>query len=485
MTTRRSLGASFVDLWRLVYFENLLLSMVSTAMGLILTHAIFEVVARIMPKEYTILGPPAMTLRVFVLACCSGMLIAVIVAIINWVATMPRSERLLDSAVSFKRGRIRSLRRVLLVMQCAVAMCLLAITGLLFRSYGNLVMQDTGLDGSAFAISVLPMPGQSADSMRADISTVIEKLHHLPMVNHAAASIGSLVDQMNALTVVNAGGDSVRGVALKFVTDEYFEALGNHLVTGRGFFDPDSAQTAIVNQCFANEVWSKGNAIGQVVSANGRQYEVIGIAKDMFDRKLDRKPVKTIFLSMKSQSLFAGAPFSYIVSLRDRKDDQMTTLRREIERASPMDAVLDVSKLEDRLFASVQARSFVTFSSGLFALTSLLVCLTGLWGVVAFTVARRTHEIAIRMALGSTALRVRVLVMREVLSSSVIGILVGILTAAWLSNSLASFLYEIPPADPVSLVLAVIAMSVVIFIAAWCPAERAARLQPSVALRME
>jgi len=136
-------------------------------------------------------------------------------------------------------------------------------------------------------------------------------------------------------------------------------------------------------------------------------------------------------------------------------------------------------------FASVRARAFVTFVATVFALSGLAVCMAGLAAMVAFTVARRTREIAIRMTLGATPPLARRLVMQEACAAAGIGIGLGLGAGALISKTLSRFLYGVEPADPATLAAATAAMAVVVVLARWIPASRAAGLDPSVALRVD
>jgi predicted permease len=485
IATRRALGASRTNLIRLLAMDQAVLAASGVAAGLCVCQGALHVAARVIPAEYAILGPPAMTWRVVAFACVAGAVITLVTVTMMWVSWLPGGSRFSAAPAVSERGRVRVLRRVLLATQSAVAMALLVPAAFLVQSYAALTGQDVGFGRDTVAVSVLPPPERTPSAARQEIETTLARLARLPSVRHAAAGIGSLVDDMVASTVIGGVGRQYEGVAVKYVTEDYFAALGDVMLVGRTIRKRDDRRAVVVSQSLARVIQPDGKVLGKILSVGTGPAEVVGVVPDMFDRRLDTKPKNTVFLSMESEAIFATAPFSYLLRLSKRTPDVVGAIRREIERANPGSVVTDVSTLDERLFASVRARTFVTFVSTVFATAALVVCLAGLGAMVAFTVARRTREIAIRMTLGATPAVARRLVLQEAFAAAGIGIALGLFAGAVMSKSLSRFLYGAQPADPATLTAATAAMCLVVVVAAWIPASKAARLQPSVALRVE
>jgi len=485
IATRRALGASRTNLMRLLAMDQAVLAASGAAAGLCVCQGALHVAARVIPAEYAILGPPAMTWRVVAFACVAGAVITLVTVTMMWVSWLPAGSRFSAAPAVSERGRVRVLRRVLLGTQSAVAMALLVPAAFLLQSYAALTGQDVGFGRDTVAVSVLPPPERTPSAARQEIETTLARLARLPSVRHAAAGIGSLVDDMATSTVIGGVGRRYEGVALKYVTEDYFAALGDVMLVGRTIRKRDDRRAVVVSQSLARVMQPDGKVLGRMLSVGTGPAEVVGVVRDMFDRRLDTKPKNTVFLSLESEPIFATAPFSYLLRLSKRTPDVVGAIRREIERANPGSGVTDVSTLDERLFASVRARTFVTFVSTVFATAALVVCLAGLGAMVAFTVARRTREIAIRMTLGATPALARKTVMQEAVLAGAIGIAAGLFAGAVTSKSLSKFLYGVQPADPATLAAAAAAMCLVVVVGAWIPASKAARLEPSVALRVE
>jgi len=485
IATRRALGASRIDLLRLLATDQAVLAGCGVAAGLGVCQGALRVAARVIPAEYAILGPPHLTWRVVAFACAAGAVITLVTVTMMWLSWLPGGGRFSAAPSVSERGRVRVLRRLLLGTQSAVAMTLLVAAAFLLQSFAELTGQNVGYGRDTVAVSVLPPPERTESVAREEIDTTLARLGRLPSVRHAAAGIGSLVDEMSTSTVIGGVGERYEGVALKYVTGDYFAALGDVMLAGRTFRKRDGGRAVVISRSLARVIEPDGKALGRILVVGSAPAEIVGVVPDMFDRRLDARPKNTVFLSMESEPIFATAPFSYLLRLNERSPDVLAAIRREIERANPRSAVTDISTLDERLFASVRARTFVTFVSGVFATAALAVCLAGLGAMVAFTVARRTREIAIRMTLGATPALARKTVIHEALLSGGIGIAVGLLAGAVTSRSLSKFLYGVQPADPATLAVATFAMCAVVLLAAWIPASKAARLQPTVALRVE
>ena len=367
--------------------------------------------------------------------------------------------------------------------QSAVAMILLSSAALLGRSFLNLTLQDTGFAADVVVASVSYPPGHSREPLQRDIGATIEALRRIPGVSMAAAATGAMVDSSGSGTGVVVDG-KFSPVQMKEVTPGYFEAVGASIVAGRGLDDPDRLQRGLlVNRRAAAELWPDGAAVGRLINRGKTAVPVIGVVADTFDQALDERPGPMLYTLLDAPT--SGSRVNFVL----RTADSAGAIRLPVERVvreNNRDAIVtDVSRLDDRLAASVDDRVFATLVATMFATAGLGVCGFGLVGVVSFVVARRTREIAIRSALGAEPRRVRRLVMREALTAAAVGSAAGLTTAYWASHWLASLLYRVEAADGPTLLAGSVLMLAVVSVASWLPARRALILSPTIALRME
>jgi putative ABC transport system permease protein len=485
IATRRAIGATRADLMGMLVAEQAILAVAGVIAGLGLSQAAVQVAVRVIPVEYAILGVPQMTGRTMIFASLAGTAILGLTVITTWLSWSPYHSGAASVATGLDRRRTRIARGALLAAQSAVATILVVSGGFLSRSYAELAVQDAGFAHETVAVSVIPSPDRTPGAAREEIAATVASLSRLPFVERAGAVIGSLVDDMTARTVVRYAGSAERSVALKFVTEDYFDALGGALLAGRAFTARDDRRVTIVGQSLAREMDAQHDILGRILQVGNRPAEIVGIARDMFDRRLDVRPMPAVFLSMDLEPIFGNAPFSYALSLRAHGPSELGRIRREVERMHPDGIVADVSTLGERLYGSVRTRIFVTIVTTALAFSALVLCTAGLGATVAFTVTRRTREIAIRMAIGAGPLRARMLVLRDTCAAVGIGIGFGVFFGALMSRLLSAFLYGVEPSDPLTLGLATAVMTGTVLVAVWLAAAKATAVQPAVALRVD
>lgn len=483
MATRKALGASRLDLARLVLVELAAIAAAGVAAGLTLAHFALGVAGAVIPADYVALGAPALTWRVVVFGIGLGAAIVAagvlpILAVWRLAPAAPLVHRVAPDSRQFRR-----LRTVMAAGQSAVAMILLAGAALLGRSFLNLASQDTGFAGDPVVVSVSYPPARGRDLLQQDVDATIERLRRLPDVNAVAAATGAMVDSYASMTALSIDGKG-RPVQTKHVTAGYFDAAGTPIVAGRGLDDRDrGVQGIVVNRRAAAQFWPDGAALGRLIPWGKGAATVVGIAADSHDQALDVAPVPMIYALLDAPA--SAGRVSFVI----RSATSAAALRRPVERVIAgvnRDAIVtDVSGVGARLADSVRDRVFATLVAAMFAVAGIGVCAFGLVGVVSYAVARRTREIAIRSAIGAEPRHVRRLVMREALIAAAGGTAAGLAAAWWASRWLGSLLYGITPGEPVTMAAGAAAMLTVVAVAAWLPARRALRLSPTRALRTE
>lgn len=482
MALRGALGASRAAVLRLHFTEHGVLALCGTALGVCIAVIALAAAARVIPKEYAVLGPPAMSWRVVGFASVAGVVtISGSIAVALFSAARRRS---LPQLTGRDDSRSRWLRRVLVFAQSALATLLLVNAGLLLTSYRHLITQDVGFDKETIAALVVPSGRRGPDAWR-QVEETIADLERLPGVTRAGAGVGALVDGRVTVSHLSAAGALPQAVSVKYVTDNYFTALGEGLVAGSWRPNVASGRIAVLSERVAQELWPQHDSVGQVIQIGGSSAQVVAVARDVFDRRLDSPPWKSVFLPLDSESLKTAADLSFVIKVVDPDEKTVGRIRATIERLNPDSVVAEVSTLRERLSGTVRARTFVTFVTNLFALAAVVICISGLAAVVGFTVVKRTREIAVRVALGLTPQRARHLLVQEVSFTSTAGLLAGLLAGGWVSNLLTSFMYGVRPAEPMVLVAIALLMFLVTNVVAWAVAGKILQLEAWTALRTE
>jgi len=480
---RVAIGAGWRQIGRLLCLEHFVLAAAGIGLALAVVSLSLSVAARAIPPEYAVLGPPRLTSRVVVFAA-GAVVLCVAGALAVRIATARTQPLSLGSASSGPRP-LTWLRRSFVFAQSAVTMVLLANGGLLLASYRALTVQNFGLDPDAVAVSVLAPPRITEREALRRVEETLRQLQHLPEASHAGASIGALLDSRLTVTHVRTSGSVPQIVSLKFVSDGYFEAMGTRFVSGgwpeRGAGFPPAA----ISEGLARILWPAGDAVGRLVRVGNTDAEVVAVVADVFDRRMDTAPWKTVHLPLGPAAFATRADLSYVVAPSRAGARALGAIRSTVERANPDAVVADASTLGERLSNTVRARTFVTFVTNLFAFAAALVCVTGLAAMVGYTVTRRTREIAVRMALGLEVRAARRLVIKEVVATATLGIVAGVAGGAWVSGLLGRFLYGVRPAEPVVLIGAVVVAWSAMAAVAWAAAARIPQLDAWQTLRAE
>lgn len=400
-------------------------------------------------------------------------------------------EVLKDQGSSFAGTRL-SARRALIVAQVALSVVLLAGAGLLVRTFRNLVNQDFGMDREHVLQVQLwhrQISAYPEARWRQIFRNALERLEALPGVQSAAVSRNDMFFG-GAPVEVKVEGDQPDGgtqlsVRRQAVSSRYFETLGMTLLRGRTWTaheDSEPPRYAVVNASFARRAFGGQDPIGRRIRLAlppERELEIIGVVKDSKLRDLRSETPAVLFHPM-----VAWAQVLRLCVRTTADPNQMAAaVRRELYSVEPK---LGETMAYDLGGMGNIARDRISaWLAGIFGLLAALLTAIGLYGVIAYSVARRTREIGVRMALGAGRGHVLSLVLREVLVLVGIGVAVGVPAALALTRLARSMLYGVEPHDPMTLAGAVLLMAGFAALAGYLPARRAARVDPMVALRCE
>jgi predicted permease len=377
--------------------------------------------------------------------------------------------------------------------------------GLFVRSLQNLLAVDPGFHTTrmlSFSFD-LSRSGYDVDRSHAFVKTFQDRMSAAPGVSAAAFSFQGLLGGGAWGMGFTIEGYRPRsgegaGALCNAISPGYFKAMGIPLLAGREFDSHDDRvvpapegwpyRVAVVDETFAKRYFEGANPIGRHVGIGDNPgtpmpIEIVGVVRRSHYMAIREEARPQIFFPY----LQTGQIENVTAYIRTAQDPAavMQTVRREVARLDPQLAIADVSTIEERIQRSVvNERLIATLSSALSAMATLL-SLVGLYGVIAYSVTRRTREIGIRMALGALASQVTRTILREAALLVAIGIGLGFVAAFWLGHYVQNQLYGITPADPWTIIGAAIALAVVAGLAALAPARRAAHISPMAALRQD
>jgi putative ABC transport system permease protein len=428
-----------------------------------------------------------------------GFGISTLVGIVCGLAPAWQSSRLdLNSALkdrlaasSAEPGSRRfSLRNMLVVSEFSLALILLAGSVLMVQSLSRLLRVDTGMRNDHLLTLALNLPSpRYFDDGKQIIFTqqLQDALKAHPEFGKVGLSDLTMLEGMMSFATFSGdhpGKDD--NVELRAVSPDFFATMGIPLLSGRPFDDHDvkgTQQVAIINQSMALHYWPGQNPIGKPINFKPQDsYQIIGITADIRDVDLKSDPQPEVFVA-----LLQKPSFELHVMLRTASDPAsiVPAVRNTIWSVDKDLPVTHVQTMEQVISVSVSGDRFLTVILGSFATLGLILTLIGIYGVIAYSVSRRTQEIGIRLALGASSRNVLQLVLGHAGRLALIGAVVGIAGSLLLSRLISSQLFGIKATDPVTLMAATLVMIMVALAASYVPARRATRVDPMAALRSE
>ena len=496
---RTALGAPKGRVARLFVFESLLLALMGGALGLLLTRWALAAIPAL-PLASVVGGTLELgidgrvALFSVVLMALTGVLFGLAPAIRSVrsdVARVLRDDRRSGSA---DRGTTR-LRSLLVAVQVAASLVLVLGTGLIARSLTALQTMDPGVDVDHVAYLRVDWShaGLEGDQVRAALDALRDRLLALPGVTQAALvtrlpaqRAGTTTTEVEGYTPP-AGTDAVE-LPFALVTDGYFETMGIPLVAGRLFGEDDvpggSGIAILVSQAAARRFWGDADPIGRRLRGQGSQSwtrTVVGVVGDVSVSSLGERPQPMFYRSTR-QAAYAPA---YVVARTDGDPAALLApMRRELAALSPSAVVDAQGTLATHFGATLAVPRMAARAMGAFSVLALLLAGLGIYAVVSFSVARRTSELGIRIALGAERAGVVRMVVREVAGVVLAGLLVGVVVSALAAPRLGGFLYGVDALDPLSFGGAVVVLLAVAWAAAYVPARRASRADPVASLRV-
>jgi predicted permease len=507
LAIRAALGAGTGGAIRPLVVESVMLGLAGGGAGLGLAWLLQRGALTVLPADF----PRVQDLAMDVPAVLPTIAASALASLVFALAPLLRVRRLdLSNALAEDRmpssglrasSKVARARLLVLTGQVAIACVLLVAAALVGRSFLNMLNADRGFDPSQILIATLPVPDALYTSQRrvALLQEITERLAAAPGIQHVAFTSETPLTpggSTSSFTLRSAGAPTGPvQVAPRLVSASYFKTLGLRVISGRGLEDSDTATSqpvAVVNETFARRYLGNA-AIGVAIPMGvwGRNQEgdatVVGVVEDIRYVGATASSLPEMYFSSKQLNVGLRTP---VVNLLVRGEADPSTfaavVRNVIREADPALVPATITTLEDRLLSTSLARPrLYAVLLGSFAVIALMVTAVGLFGVLSYSVAQRTHELGVRSALGARRIDLVALVLRDGVRVIAAGIALGLLASVWSTRSLDALLYGVQTRDPATYATVALAILAVAMLACLAPAIRTTRLDPLRALRSQ
>ncbi len=493
IAVRLALGVSRSRLARQLLTESLLLSVIGAVAGLFVAQWGGQLLrATLMPQvewDSAVADP-----RILVFASATALLAGLLAGL----APILQSRRT-DVAAALKAGAREGyahrslLRTSLLVLQSALSVILLVGAGLFVRSLQGVSTVDPGYDVDHLVWIEPHLRGTQLDSARRKALQLglVERARQQPGVENATLAVTVPFSGTYSDDLFLPGSDSASKLGefiMQGASTSYFATTGTRIVRGRGFTEEDRAggpPVIVVSESTARGLWPNQDAIGQCVKTSERTnpcHTVIGVAENVKFGSFRNEWDLVYYLP---EAQLGTNAYTLFVRVRGKASNAVDALRRELQSMMPGTAYVTTRSMESLVAPSMRswrlgATMFATFGG-----LALLLAALGLYGVIAHSVAQRTHEMGVRVALGARTRDVAGLVVRESLRIVSFGVVLGVVAALVAGRWISPLLFEVSPRDPIVLAAVVATLLGASLLASWIPAVRASRVDPAEALRSE
>jgi predicted permease len=501
MAIRTALGAGRSRLVRQLITESMILAAAGAIAGVLFAKWGMAVLIAMAPDDLPRVKTAAIDGTALAVTAGAALLIGLVFGVLPAVQTTAGDlANALRAGARGARTRRQANRtkRIIVAAEVALAVTLLTGAGLLIRSFGELMAVDPGFQPDHIMTMRVLLPEKTYDTLPKIInfSRQLEaRAAALPGVR--AAALGNAVPLDGSsfwLSFVVRGREPVRksdqpSASIRMVTPAYFTVLGTPLLRGRAFTADDrgnAPRVAIVNQTFVQRFMPNEDPIGKYVdigmTRDGVRQggQIVGVVGDMRDGALESTADPTFYVP------FDQTPLDGIViSVRTAAPPASVTpaLRAVVRDLDPTLPVYQVQTMEQQVASSVSRQRFYATLLGVFAAVALVLAAVGLYGVIAYAVSQRSHELGVRVALGATGDRISRMVIGEGVMLTAIGVLAGLTASLAGARFIAKLLYNVKTSDPVTFIGVALLLGVVAACASYIPARRAARVDPLVAMR--
>lgn len=507
LAIRVALGAARWRLLRQMLTESVLVALAGAAAGIVLSvwglELLKQIGARTIPRLAEVNVDLVVLIVTAVVAVGTGILFGLIPALASVKPEL--TEALKEGGRSSTSGARRNrVRNSLVVAEIALALVLLVGAGLLLKSYARVQNIDAGFDRHNVLTAEIdlpapkyPLPG-SPDYNHGEAvinfwNEALRRIRQLPGVEAAAATVvlplsGSNTDSSFAIEGRSRGKEPTPDEELRVITPDYLRVLKTPLLRGRFFAESDNidaARVVIINDALAKKYWPNEDALGKRITFDDTRkpdpkwMTIVGIVRSIRHRGLDVDPAPEYYVPL------AQGPWpTMVLAVRSAQNPRSLTsaIRREIQSLDPDQPIANVRTLEAVTAESVAPRRMSMVLLGVFAGIALSLAGVGIYGVISYLVAQRTHEIGVRMALGAQRSDVLRLVVGHALKLVGIGTAIGLVLAFFSTRALAALLYNVGAFDPATFAIVTVVLATIALLASYVPALRATRADPMIAL---
>jgi predicted permease len=502
---RLALGSSRGRIARQILTEAFVLALIGGALGLGLAFWATRVLIHFIDKgasRTALSATPDLRVLLFTFATC------IVTAALFGIAPAMRGSRTSVAGALNANARTsggtavrsnRLLPKALIVAQVTLSLVLLTVAGLLLRTLQNLRAQDIGLNRTnVLLVNTNPkFAGYQPERLNALYDRILSRVSALPGVRSAGLSGGPPVSRGSWGSPIDIDGRPTPpnediSTLLNRVSTGYFETLGIPLLRGRTIQAADSAdavRSVVVNKTFADRYFPNGDPIGHSFTvadpAAPGVWHIVGVVRDSKHTSPAEKPEPFAFLAV--TQLKGDDQYAYWLQIRSVGDPAKITaeVRAALADINPNLPVLKTETVDEQVDDLIDQQRFVSKLAGFFALLALTLAGIGLYGVMTYSVVRRTSELGVRMAVGASKAELLWMVLKESLTLLVIGICLGIPMSLAASRAIKAGLFGVEPADPLTLIAAVVLIGGVLLAGSYIPASRATKIDPMVALRYE
>jgi putative ABC transport system permease protein len=492
IAVRLALGASRRRLIGQMLTESMLLAIAGGLIGLLLSTLSIYLLKGAIPEEMARFTPGFERLGINRIALLFNLLITMLTGVLfglapAWQSSRPNlNESLKEGRKGTSSAGLQSrMRGALVIGEVALSLVLLIGAGLMLRSFAAMLRDDFGFKPANVLSFDLMMHADQGSDVRNFYDRVLERLETLPGVTAAGASNAlPMGGNENALIRVASPTPSEpieRLVDFRVVTPGYFKAIGMRLLRGRGFTAADNEKAPgalIINEALARQFFPDQDVIGKRFGL--AESIIVGIVGDARDDNLDKAAAPGFYAP------FAQTPRVEMgIVLRSTVEPEalIASVRNAMKELYPAQPILGFKTMEQRIYERTAAKRIMTVVMGVFAGIALLLAGLGLYGVMAYAVSQRTHEIGVRIALGAPRRSILRMVLGQGLKLTLVGMTLGMAGSLAMTRFMVSLLYGVGATDALTFILVSLMLVGAALLACWLPARRATRVDPMIALR--
>ncbi|MGH9838508.1 MAG: ABC transporter permease [Blastocatellia bacterium] len=503
MAIRTAMGASRFSLIRQLLTESLLLGLAGGVLGLLLGVWGRDLLINFSPPGTPRVAEVRMDAVVLGFTLLLSLLTTVLFGLLpafqsskaNLNETLKEGGR--TSAEGFGRNRARSL---LVITEVALAITLMIGAGLMMKSFLRLRAVSPGFNGDqvlTMRLNLTSSKYREESQQAAFYQGLHQRIRAIPGIQSAAMVVGLPFSDTNASRNFGIEGraaenpNEVRNARFNVCSPDYFSTLGIPIIKGRDFSDADVAgrtDVAIISETMARRFWPDEDPLGKRIriGSDGRWSTIVGVVGDVRSLKLNAEPHPEMYYPMLQVPFF----FTHL-TLRATGDPKtlIAAVRNEVRALDQDLPIANVAMLDDLLGDSVAPQRLNSMLLGLFSALALLLAAVGIYGVMAYLVSQRAHELGIRIALGAGSRDIKKLIVGQGMTLALIGVGIGIAASLALTRLMKTLmqdlLFGVSATDRATFIFVALLLSAVAFVACWIPARRAAKVDPMVALRAE